>query len=124
MQTRAKLTKARSSLVRGKVLAGVARRLDLGEMLKVGHGVEESGGREQDSVLAATFEAVIAAVYLDQGLKVAREFVCLSHGQQNWQDISRQESPPENAKVPSAGAAAGARIAHTRRTCLTGRAGS
>ena len=69
------LTKARSSLVRGEVLAQVARRLGLGELLLVGHGVEDSGGRDQDSVLAAAMEAVTAAVYLDQGLEGAREFI-------------------------------------------------
>ena len=69
------LTKARSALVRGEVLARVARRLGLGERLLVGRGVEASGGRDQDSVLAAALEAVIAAVYLDQGLEVTREFV-------------------------------------------------
>ena len=91
------LTKARSSLVRGTVLAGVARRLGLGEMLKVGHGVEESGGREQDSVLAATFEAVIAAVYLDQGLTAARDFVRRNMAAE-LADFSRLGAPPENPK--------------------------
>ncbi len=69
------LTKARSSLVRDEVLAQVARRLGLGDLLLVGRGMEDSGGRNQDSVLAAAMEAVIAAVYLDQGLEVAREFI-------------------------------------------------
>ena len=91
------LTKARSSLVRGKVLAGVARRLGLGERLKVGHGVESNGGRDQDSVLAATFEAVIAAIYLDQGLEAAREFVC-RHLAMELADIAKLGAPPENAK--------------------------
>ena len=91
------LTKTRASLVRGKVLSDVAHRLRLGEMLKVGHGVEESGGREQDSVLAATFEAVVAAVYLDQGLSAAREFV-YGHMAPELAVISRLGAPPENAK--------------------------
>ncbi len=91
------LTKARSSLVRGKVLAGVARRLGLGEILKVGQGVESSGGRDQDSVLAATFEAVIAAVYLDQGLEAVREFVCRNLAAE-LADIAKLGAPPENPK--------------------------
>lgn len=69
------LTKARSALVRGEMLARVARRLGLGQHLLVGRGVEASGGRDQDSVLAAALEAVIAAVYLDKGLEAARDFV-------------------------------------------------
>ncbi len=91
------LTKARSSLVRGKVLAGVARRLRLGEMLKVGQGVESSGGRDQDSVLAATFEAVIAAVYLDRGIDAARDFVCRNMAPE-LADIAKLDAPPENPK--------------------------
>ncbi len=69
------LTKARASLVKRETLATVARRWGLGERLLVGRGVEVTGGRYQDSVLAAAVEAVIAAVYLDQGLEVARQFV-------------------------------------------------
>lgn len=69
------LTRKRVSLVRGETIAGVARRLRLGELLLVGRGVEDSGGRKQDSVLAAAFEALLAAVYLDQGFQAARDFV-------------------------------------------------
>ena len=69
------LTKARVALVRGQTLACAARRLGLGQYLMVGRGVEESGGRKQDSVLAAAMEAMVAAVYLDQGLDAARAFV-------------------------------------------------
>ena len=43
--------------------------------MSVGRGVESSGGHSQESVLAAVFEAVVAAVYLDQGPEAAREFV-------------------------------------------------
>ena len=91
------LTKSRSSLVRGKVLAGVARRLNLGQMLLVGHGVEASGGRDQDSVLAAALEAVIAAVYLDQGLEAASQFVN-RHMAPELADIIQRGAPPENPK--------------------------
>ena len=91
------LTKSRSSLVRGKVLAGVARRLGLGEMLLVGHGVEASRGKDQDSVLAATLEAVIAAIYLDQGLEQARQFVN-RHLAPELTNISQSGAPPENPK--------------------------
>lgn len=72
------LTKARSWLVRGEALAQVARRWGLGERLLVGRGVEASGGRDQDSVLAAAVEAVIAAIYLDQGMEAAREFISVN----------------------------------------------
>ena len=84
------LTKARSSLVRGEALARVARRLGLGEFLLVGRGVEASGGRNQDSVLAAVLEAAIAAVYLDRGMEAAREFI-------------REHMAPELAEIGRSG---------------------
>ena len=95
------LTKARASLVKRETLASVARRWGIGEWLLVGRGVEVTGGRDQDSVLAAAVEALIAAVYLDQGMEVARQFVHV-----NMMDelaaaiLPRSESgyPRENAK--------------------------
>ena len=91
------LTKARSSLVRGETLAQVARRWGLGERLVVGRGVEASGGRDQDSVLAAAVEAVIAAVYLDQGMEAAREFISVNMIDE-LASISLAGPPPENPK--------------------------
>ena len=52
-----------------------AKRLDLGNYLRLGHGEEKTGGREKPALLADAFEALIAAVYLDAGLPAAREFV-------------------------------------------------
>ena len=91
------LTKARVSLVRRESLARVAHRLGLGELLLVGRGVEDSGGRYQDSVLAAVFEAVLASVYLDQGAEAAREFI-ERHMERELADMSRTGSAPENPK--------------------------
>lgn len=69
------LTKTRSALVCGETLATIARSLDLGPLLLVGKGVDATGGRENESVLAAALEALVAAVYLDQGINQARSFV-------------------------------------------------
>ena len=91
------LTKSRSSLVSGDVLARVARRLGLGEMLLVGRGVESTGDRNQESVLAACFEAMVGAIYLDQGLEVARRFI-IEQLDPELSDIARRGSPPENPK--------------------------
>jgi ribonuclease-3 len=52
-------------------LAAAARRLGLGQYLRVGRGVENSGGRDLNSLLANTFEALMGAIYLDQGLAAA-----------------------------------------------------
>ena len=66
------LTLNRAAMVSTGALAAAARRLDLGSYLLVGRGVEASGGRELDSLLANTMEAVIGAIYLDRGLDAAR----------------------------------------------------
>jgi ribonuclease-3 len=66
------LSKARASLVNAAALADAARRIDLGSHLRLGRGEEKTGGREKSAILADAYEAVIAAVYLDGGLKAAR----------------------------------------------------
>lgn len=69
------LTAMRALLVRAAALAGWARQFNLGAYIKLGKGEERSGGRERDALLADTFEAVTAAIYLDQGLPAARQFL-------------------------------------------------
>ena len=69
------LTKARANLVCGESLARIARRLGMGGHLLLGKGEEATGGRQRESTLAATLEAIVAAVYLDQGFEAARDFV-------------------------------------------------
>lgn len=91
------LTKARVSLVRREALASVARRLRLGEYLRVGHGVGASGDRDNDSVLSDVFEAVVAAVYLDQGLEASRDFAA-RHMSPELEEVARNGPPPENPK--------------------------
>lgn len=62
------LSKLRALVVNESSLSEVARSLDLGEYLLLGRGEEQSGGRQKNSILADSFEAVIAALYLDSGL--------------------------------------------------------
>ncbi len=69
------LSRVRSGLVSGVMLAQVARKLDLGSYLLLGQGEVSSGGRERDSILADAVEALIGAVYLDSGIKQAKCFV-------------------------------------------------
>ena len=59
------LTQIRAALVNEKHLAQLARNLQIGNCLLLGHGEDSSGSRTKDSFLANAFEAVIAAVYLD-----------------------------------------------------------
>jgi ribonuclease-3 len=65
------LAKLRAAVVQMRALAGVARGLRLGEYVRLGKGEEGTGGRDKSSILADTLEAVIGAVYLDQGLPAA-----------------------------------------------------
>lgn len=69
------LTSVRASLVRRDTLARFARQLRLGDYLLLGHGEDESGGRKRAATLCATFEAVIGAIYLDQGIDAVRRLV-------------------------------------------------
>lgn len=69
------LTKIRASLVCEKSLHEFAKKIKLGEFIRLGKGEENTGGRERPSILADAFEAVIAAVYLDGGLEAARKHV-------------------------------------------------
>lgn len=73
--TEGELTSVRASLVRRETLARYARQLELGSYLLLGHGEDESGGRKRMATLCATFEAVVGAIYLDQGLEAVRRFV-------------------------------------------------
>jgi len=69
------LTNLRSLVVNTKSLAIEARRLEFGKQLKLSRGEEESHGRENESLLANTFEAVIGALFLDQGISAVKDFL-------------------------------------------------
>jgi ribonuclease III len=69
------LSKIRASLVNAEVLARKARELDLGRWIELGKGEEKSGGRDKPSILAAAYEALLGAIYLDAGFDVARAVV-------------------------------------------------
>jgi ribonuclease-3 len=70
-----RLTNLRSALVRTERLAEFATNLSLGSFLLLGRGEDESGGRERLAILCDAFEAVVGALYLDQGLNTTRRFV-------------------------------------------------
>ena len=61
------MAKVRAGLVNGIELADVAREVELGEHLVLSRGERASGGQDKESILADAMEAVIAAIYLDQG---------------------------------------------------------
>jgi ribonuclease-3 len=67
------LTVDRTALASTGALATAARRINLGNYLRVGRGVDKTGGRDLDSLLANALEAVIGAVYLDLGMETAAQ---------------------------------------------------
>ena len=72
---RAKIMESLRSPDTAAGLARIARQLDLGPALVLGQGAENSGERERASVLAGLFEAVVAAAFLDGGLRAAETFI-------------------------------------------------
>lgn len=69
------LTKARAKLVNRESLAKRAREINLGTHLILSRGEEMYGGRERESALADTYEALIGAIFLDGGYTISQEFV-------------------------------------------------
>ena len=69
------LTRMRASLVSEEALFQFAQEIHLGEYLRLGHGEDLGGGRNRPSVVSDAFEALIAALYLDGGMEVARKFI-------------------------------------------------
>ena len=69
------LTALRANIVNTVSLAEIAKKLDLGSILFVSKGEEESGGRTNGSLLADTVEAIIGAIFIDRGIADAEEFI-------------------------------------------------
>jgi len=69
------LTSLRAALVRTEALAHLARKINMGRCLYLGHGEEAGGGRWRQAVLCGAFEALVGALYLDQGLPAVEAFI-------------------------------------------------
>jgi len=69
------LSRIRAAVVSEPSLAAVAREIGLGEFLRVGRGEEQTGGRDKDSLLADSLEALVASLYLDGGIDRAGAFI-------------------------------------------------
>lgn len=70
-----KLTNLRSLLVNKRAFAQAAQEMGLGQHLKLSKGEEESGGRQNLSLLADAFEAIVGALFLDQGIEAVSKFI-------------------------------------------------
>ncbi|HET6567915.1 MAG TPA: ribonuclease III [Rhodothermales bacterium] len=69
------LTRLRSKLVNGAALADAALRIGLDRLVLISENMEQTGGRTNQTILADAFEAVVGALYLDQGMGAARRFI-------------------------------------------------
>lgn len=70
-----RLAKLRAAVVNARALADVARRIGLGEHIRLGRGEEATGGRDKASILSDTVEAVIGAIHLSGGLEASAAVV-------------------------------------------------
>ena len=73
-RTEGEMTNLRSALVNRENLSSVAKEISLGEYLYLSKGEDRSGGRDKDSTLSNALEALIGALYLDQGFEAASQF--------------------------------------------------
>ena len=90
------LTNLRSYIVKTQSLAKAAQNLNLGKYLRMSKGEEMSGGRSNPQLLANTFEAVLGAIFIDQGLDGAKKFV-----EEHLLPLFKDElksGPPKDAK--------------------------
>jgi ribonuclease-3 len=69
------LTRLRSALVRTENLAQFAISIELGDAMLLGRGERDGGGRDRPALLCATYEALIGAIYIDQGIGAVKEFI-------------------------------------------------
>ncbi|MFC2034832.1 ribonuclease III [Chloroflexota bacterium] len=74
-RTEGEMTKLRAALIRRETLTRMAKIIGLGDHLYIGKGEETSSGRHKSANLAAALEAVIAAIFLDNGLATTRDFI-------------------------------------------------
>ena len=92
------LTRLRAKLVNGKALAQCAEKIDLGDLILMSKNMVQEHGRTNRTILADAFEALIGAIYLDQGLETARAFIhrtmldhvdlnALSHQYDNYKSL-------------------------------------
>lgn len=90
------LSSLRASLVNASACVHYLKKLKLEEYILLGRGEENTGGREKDSLLADVFEAVIGAIFLDQGMEITKEFL-LNHFKKDFE--KKLFSPEINHKA-------------------------
>lgn len=89
------MAKRHTALVQGETLAMVANRIGLDAYVELSEAEAAAGGRENDNILADIIESVIAAIYLEQGLEAAQDFIQQAFGE----DLKTRKEPPQDAKT-------------------------
>jgi len=96
--TEGRLTQIRASLVRTETLAKLAQSLKLGNYLYLSKGEEDSGGRTNNSILANCFEALVGAIFIDQGIEKTDEFL-KKMVLTNWQTLTKSAVSDNKSKL-------------------------
>lgn len=96
--TEGQLTQQRAALVRTETLAKLAQNLRLGDYLYLSKGEEESGGRTSKTIFANTFEALVGAIFLDQGVEAASLFI-KKNIFDNWQSLAAESVSDNKSRL-------------------------
>ena len=125
------MTKLRSSVVCRNSMFHMSRDISLGNYLYLGKGEEASGGRRKPANLARALEAIIAAIFLDQGLAGARNFILRVTGQEldkrteaDYKSQLQELIQSRHQKTPSYQVIAVAGPEHSRRFTVEVRVGN
>ncbi len=95
--TEGELSRLRAGLVNEKAFSKLAKEMNLGEFLFLGKGEDHTQGRKKASILAGTFEALVAAMYLDGGFESVKTWV--RHIFIEKVKLSREEDPLQDYKT-------------------------
>jgi ribonuclease III len=104
------LTRLRSALVGNEQLAEFSRQIDVGNAMMLGKGEDEGGGRHRSALLGSTFEAIVGALYLDQGIETVQKFVlpmaseAVNHILSNGKDLDPKSQLQEWSQANGLGA--------------------
>lgn len=92
------LTQLRAALVRTETLAKLAENLSLGKYLFLSKGEEDTGGRTNKTILANTFEALLGAIFLDQGTETVAKFI-EKNILTNWKELAESAVSDNKSKL-------------------------
>ena len=89
------LARRKNALVRGEMCAQTARRLEFGDLVMLGHGMQSAGGADNTSILSDAFEAYIAALFLATDMATVAGFIEREH----FAHVDRSDMAEADAKT-------------------------